>query len=87
MPLSDMSAGMAYAVDVFSKDGPVNIDNCCFAALFLKQDPSVVKVISSEVKKANPRIRLVFCTVVVGMGFDSQSIISVAALNPNPDYL
>ncbi len=53
-----------------------------YAAYFSRQHPEVTRHISEELRKADPHIRLVFCTAALGMGFDSPSIVRVIHARP-----
>jgi len=53
-----------------------------FGILFSKQDDVVTNEITSQLKSDHPRIRLVFCTNVVGVGFDGGSISRVVHTRP-----
>ena len=54
---------------------------------FSLQDKTVVNHVTTDLKKVNPRIRLVFCSSCVGMGFDSPSITKVIHGKPPRNML
>ena len=58
-----------------------------FSSIYSSQSQNVVKVTEEELKKPNPRIRLVFCTAAVGMGFDSPSVTRVIHMQPPRNIL
>jgi ATP-dependent DNA helicase RecQ len=61
---------------------PTDIYNSKFGILFSSQDDNVTREIVSQLNLACPRIKLVFCTSVLGMGFDSYSIARVIHSRP-----
>lgn len=75
LPLPVCSDAGNYCRHLF---GPsTNLENCRYGVLFSKQDSTVHSVITKDLKRDNPRIRLVFCTSSVGMGFNAKSITRV----------
>lgn len=79
MPLQWAATACAYCQHIF---GPVTLDSCRYASVFSTQSKEVLQVVTGELKKPVPRIRLVFCTSAIGMGFDSGSITRVIHAKP-----
>ena len=79
MPLQYMSHAMRAARKMFTF---TDFDRSLYAALFSNQDPIVVDHIMSQLKLENPHLRLIFCTSVIGMGFDSPSVTNVIHVKP-----
>lgn len=77
LPLNMCAEASDYCYDIFEDDGPITIENTRFGVLFSNQDTTVSRVIIENLKMPNPRIRLVFCSSSVRMGFDSPSITRV----------
>ena len=82
MPMEWIAEANLYCMHIFGGPGQVTYQNCTFGALFSTQDPALVEVICGELCKPNPRIRLVFCTSSIGMGFDSPSVSRVLHAKP-----
>lgn len=81
LPLQWAAEASAYCHHIFGLD-EVNVTNCRFASIYSNQTKSVTEAVTAELKKANPRVRLVFCTSAIGMGFDSCSITRVIHAKP-----
>ncbi len=79
LPLKYMSSAMSYCISLFGK---VDIKTACFANVFSNQDAGVKTAVLADLKSISPRIRLVFCTSAIGMGFDSPSITHVIHCKP-----
>ena len=63
-------------------DNKVNLENTLFGILYSQQDDKVKTTILDELKKEDPRIRLIFCSAALGMGFDSPCITRVIHAAP-----
>jgi len=72
LPLEWCSAAGMYCEELFGAN--LTLDCCRHGILFSYQDKTVTSVILNDLKKENPRIKLVFCTSSVGMGFNAKSI-------------
>ena len=77
LPLEWCGEASSFCMDLFGGPGIVNASNCLFGVLFSRQAKEVKEVICGELKKKESRIRLVFCSSVIGMGFDAPSITRV----------
>ena len=53
------------------------IEACMHSALCSRQDEHVINITIMELKKQNPRIRLVLTTSIAGMGFDPENVTQV----------
>ncbi len=87
LPLPWISEAAGYCDQLFGK---VTLHTCTFGVIFSSQDRDVITTITNELKKGQPRIRLIFCTSSLGMGFDSPSIVRVIHGRPPrnmSDYL
>ena len=67
--------------------GNASIETALFSAIYSKQTPGVINLTMAELKKPNPRFRLIFCTASVGMGFDAPSIERVIHERPPRNIL
>lgn len=74
LPLEWCSQASNYCEQLFGGRQQVNIDNCLYGILYSNQDKAVTSMISKELKESTSRVRLVFCTSSVGMGFDAKGI-------------
>lgn len=74
LPLEWCSEAASYCEYLFGGPQKVNIYNAHFGVLFSNQDKTVVNIITDDLKKSQPRFRLIFCTSCVGMGFNAKSI-------------
>ena len=82
------SRGQRICANMFGKEAKVDIfSNALFSSIFTNQSRHVIRVTEEELKKNNPRIRLVFCTAAVGMGFDSPSVARVIHMQPPRNVL
>ncbi|XP_063411234.1 uncharacterized protein LOC134694166 [Mytilus trossulus] len=79
MPLQYIGNAAAYCKHIFKKP---TLETSVYGVLCSGQDDSVKNYIIKELACVNPRIKLVFCTSVVGMGFNSQSIMRVIHARP-----
>ena len=79
IPLQYMGNAISYCIHVFKNS---NLQNCMYGALCSGQDETVKQTILTDLRKKCPRIRLIFCTAVVGMGFNSPSIERVVHTKP-----
>lgn len=79
MPLQHLGSASAYCRYIF---GNPTLDQCTYGILCSGQNTEVKNTILMDLRKSNPRIRLVFCTSVVGMGFNSPSIDRVIHARP-----
>lgn len=79
LPMQWCSAASRYCLQIF---GQQSMDTCRYAQIYSQQSKAVIEVVTRELKKAVPRIRLVFCTSAIGMGFDSGSITRVIHAKP-----
>ena len=84
MPLDWCADAQAYGIEVF---GRPSLETTLYAFLFSVQDKTVVKTVTAELKKEQPRVRLVFCSPCVGMGFDAPSITRVIHAKPPRNVL
>ncbi|CAC5393313.1 unnamed protein product [Mytilus coruscus] len=66
--------------DVYEIDS--NLHNCLYGALCSGQDEKVKATILTDLGKKVSRIRLIFCTSVIGMGFNSPSIDCIIHTKP-----
>jgi superfamily II DNA helicase RecQ len=84
LPLKWCSAAHTYCHHRFEEHtgSPVTLENCRFGCLFSRQDAAVSNTITADLKTETPRIRLVFCTSSVGMGFDAPSITHIIHDSP-----
>ena len=80
MPMQYMAEAAAAAKDLFPDT--INIYNSPWATIFSSQDELIRKEIFSQLRMENPRIRLVFCTSVLGLGFDALAVSRVIHLKP-----
>lgn len=74
MPLEWCSRAISYATDIF---GGTNLYTDTWSCLFADQDLKVREEILSQLKMENPRIRLIFCSSTISMGFDSPCVVVV----------
>lgn len=74
LPLEWCSEASNYCEDKFGGSGKVTLENCRYGVIFSKQDKVVLEVLTSDLRKQEPRVRLVFCTSTVGMGFNAPNI-------------
>ena len=74
LPLEWCSEASNYCEQLFGGQDRVNLDNCRYGIIFSNQDKTVLSVLTNDLKNEKPRVRLVFCTSSVGMGFDAHSI-------------
>ena len=82
------SRGQRICLNLFEGKDKVDIyTTALFSSIFSSQCPNVVRVTEQELKKRNPRIRLVFCTAAVGMGFDSPAVSRVIHMQPPRNIL
>ncbi|CAG2187190.1 recQ [Mytilus edulis] len=79
IPIQYMGSAIAYCRFIFRNS---NLHNCLYGALCSGQDEKVKATILTDLGKKVPRIRLVFCTSVIGMGFNSPSIDCVIHTKP-----
>ena len=89
IPLVHASHAVSYVQKLFGhKDVRITDDSVLYAVVYSKIDKESLSVILSELKKPNEtpsRIRLVFCTSSLGMGFDSPQVSNV--IHAKPPYL
>ena len=74
LPLEWCSQAASYCQQIFGREKHVDIGNCQYGVMFSKQDKTVLSVLTNDLKTDNPRVRLLFCTSSVGMGFNAPSI-------------
>ncbi|CAC5397529.1 unnamed protein product [Mytilus coruscus] len=79
MPLQYIGNAAAYCKHIFKKP---TLESCVYGILCSGQDESVKNYVIKELSCENPRIKLVFCTSVVGMGFNSPSVTRVIHARP-----
>lgn len=79
MPLQYLGNAAAYCRYIFNNP---SLDTCIFGVLCSGQDETVKSVLLKELCKEDPRVCLIFCTSVLGMGFDSPSIVRVIHSKP-----
>ncbi|CAC5418100.1 unnamed protein product [Mytilus coruscus] len=79
IPIQYMGSAIAYCRFIFRNS---NLHNCLYGALCSGQDEKVKATILTDLGKKVPRIRLIFCTSVIGMGFNSPSIDCVIHTKP-----
>lgn len=79
IPLGFMGYPSAYCRFIF--DNP-SIDESLYASLCSGMDDSLKSIILEDLCSESPRIRLVFCTSVIGMGFNPPSIERVIHTKP-----
>ena len=89
MPLQHAAAAMRYIQRLFNhRNVTINDESVMYAAVYSRLDKETLRVVSLELKKPQSepsRIRLVFCTSSIGMGFDSSQISNV--IHAKPPYL
>jgi superfamily II DNA helicase RecQ len=81
MPMLFMGPAAMLAKEL-SRSGVNDVYDSQFGILYSKQDDCVTNEILSNLKCDQPRIRLVFCTNVVGVGFDGGSVSRVIHSKP-----
>ena len=79
IPLERMAEAQAYAI---AKMGRRSASTAVYGTLYANQEPAARQVFSKELRNANPRVRLIFCTSTVSMGFDSPCIVRVIHTRP-----
>jgi ATP-dependent DNA helicase RecQ len=79
MPLEWCACAQMEAIDIF---GLPQLEESKYAIYFSSQVASIKDYVIAELKKENPQLRLVFCTLAIGMGFDSPSITRVIHTKP-----
>ena len=82
MPMEWCAEAQNYCMFLFGGQRNINIDNCLFATYFSTTQEAVLLTIRAELKKENPRIRLVFCTPAVGMGFHAPAVCRIIHARP-----
>ena len=84
MPLEYISRAMRYCFQLFQleEDTTIYSPSVRFCAIFSRQDIAIAKEFLCQLKGENPRLRLIFCTSSVGMGFDSPAITRVVHAVP-----
>ena len=89
MPLQHAAAAMRYIQRLFKhRNVTINDESVMYAAVYSRLDKETLRVVSLELKKPQSepsRVRLVFCTSSIGMGFDSSQISNV--IHAKPPYL
>lgn len=79
MPLAWCCDAQSLAVDLF---GEPCLDNTLYAIVFSTQDKAINSHVMQELKKQDPTLRLVFCSAVLGIGFDSPCITRIVHGKP-----
>ncbi|KAK3083625.1 hypothetical protein FSP39_000453 [Pinctada imbricata] len=79
MPLQYMAHAMRYAKKVFKNP---SVEESLYVSIFSNQDKAVNEYVMKQLKMENPHIRLIFCTSVIGMGFDSPSVCNIIHVRP-----
>ena len=76
MPLEYIGRAMRYCFKLFdlTEDTTIYDPSVKFCAMFSKQDQNVAKEFLRQFKEENPRLKLIFCTSSIGMGFDSPAV-------------
>lgn len=82
IPIFYMSEALRYLNSIF---GIQNIYSSIYSALCTGQDNEVIDATINELKKENPRIRLVLTTSISGMGFDPSNVTQVIHACPPRD--
>lgn len=82
IPIFYMSEALRYLNSIF---GVHNIYNSIYSALCTGQDCEVINETIADLKKDNPRIRLVLTTSISGMGFDPSNVTQVIHTCPPRD--
>lgn len=80
MPLDYLAQAAAFAKGVFPDT--FNIYDSYWAVIYSNLDSETSTEITKQLKLENPRIRLVFCTSVLGMGFDAPAVTQVIHVKP-----
>jgi len=62
--------------------GANDITTSLYSSLYHNQAEDVKQITLDELRKDSPRIRLVFCSATVSMGFDSPSFTNIIHLRP-----
>ena len=57
--------------------GSPTIEDSIYSAICSGQDEHVISVTNGELKKVNPRIRLVLTTSIAGLGFDPKNVTKI----------
>ena len=86
MPLEHIGNASAYCRYLFKSD----LETSIYGVICSGQDSEVKSTIIADLGKDCPRFRLVFCTSVIGMGFNSPSMERVIHSRPPrnlPDYV
>lgn len=73
---------MAYAMKFASSVLPSSLIEAKFCAVYSGQEKSVLNAVFAELRQLDSRFRLIFCTCVIGMGFDSPCITRVIHIKP-----
>lgn len=71
IPVYYMSEVLMYLNGLFQAS---NINEAIYSAICSGQDDYVINTTIEELKKENPRIRLVLTTSIAGMGFDPKNV-------------
>ncbi|VDI79978.1 ATP-dependent DNA helicase RecQ [Mytilus galloprovincialis] len=79
MPLQYIGNAATYCNFIFERP---TLDTCLYGILCSGQDDEVKNHVIKELSCEKPKIKLVFCTSVVGMGFNSPSIERVIHARP-----
>ena len=88
MPLNWCSWALSEAK--FMDELPQGLESARHTLIFSLQDREVINYVTSDLKKADPQYRLIFCLSALGMGFDSPSITRVIHGKPPrnmPDFI
>ena len=71
LPLARIADALSYAASVL---GHHTATTASYGALYSTQDEETRHVFAQELRLIDPRVRLVFCTWTVSMGFDSPCV-------------
>ena len=84
MPMEYINRAMRFCFKLFELDEDTTIFNPTvkFCAMFSKQDIGIVKEFFAQFRSETPRLRLIFCTSTLGMGFDSPAITRIIHVMP-----
>ncbi|KAK6175939.1 hypothetical protein SNE40_014313 [Patella caerulea] len=79
LPVYYLSQALVYLQTLF---GSQTIESSIFSALCSGQDKHVIDTTIDELRKENPRIRLVLTTSIAGMGFDPKNVTRIVHTCP-----